>query len=517
MKPRSTILLISFLMIAVAVGWAWLHHESPADTDVVIEQENSMDDESSYEPESQQISINELIPNDPEPIGFGNLVITLHDFGRFPVIGEEVQLTSIGHEVEGLLAITDDEGEVTFESLPEGGYLYTIEQNGSPPLVASAPVVILRGETLILDLQLPDHDRSISGKVVDRNGAPVADLEITARLHKNTDSPGGVLKRVNLASALSDTNGRFEIEELQASDYEIEAEADGRYLSASVIVRAGTGSALLKVGENRVQHIEGTVTNSIGEPLAGVRVAPPPGSSATVFTDLQGHYTLTLNRGLVVGRSYFRFLLAGYQETRLALVISKFDQAESLTIDATLSPVTETVTVSGRVTDEHGQAIAGEQVQLHSRSRYTTYRTTSGTDGEFMIIEVAVGDDYRVWLQPQQRYADYNQTNVALTDGQSRLDIILPFIALGTVRGRVLDELNQPVSDFHFWIRSANAEGRVFNVTADIDGWFEVEKVPTGQLTLGSRSQPLMRITGFELIAGVDQYIEVVLVDADSN
>ena len=348
--------------------------------------------------------------------------------------------------------------------------------------------------------------------MLDRHGAPVTGLEVTARAHRLASRAGSPpLRRRSALPARSDADGRFEIEGLQAGEYEITAEADERYGAASVIVRAGVDSAVLTVVENRMYQIIGTVTSASGERLAGVKVMPPPGSSGAVLTDLEGRYSLALNEGRTVGRRYLRFLLDGYQETRLVLE-SLFDPDQPVTVvDTTLTPLGTTVTVSGRISDEYGSAVAGERVQFHSRSRYTTYRATSGSDGKFMVEGVAVSDDYRVWVRPKKRYGDYNQAFVALTNDEPYFDIVLPSLATGTVSGRVLDGRLNPVPGFHFWLRSASAEGRALQVTTDADGSFAVEQVPVGRLTLGTRSLPHVRIDDIELAAGAVQYVEVVL------
>ena len=161
--------------------------------------------------------------------------------------------------------------------------------------------------------------------------------------------------------------------------------------------------------------------------------------------------------------------------------------------------------------------MVGEQVQLHSPSRYTTYRTMSGPNGEFSVDGVAVSDDYRVWVRPKGQYGDYNQASVALISDQPYFDIVLPLLVTGTLRGRVLDGQHNPVPNFNFWLRSASAEGRALPVTTVADGSFVVEQVPAGRLTLGTRSQPQVRITGIELAARAVQYIDVVLDEGDTR
>ena len=523
MKPKATTAWTAILMVACAIGAAWLFDEAATPSNDVVERVGPADDGHRQAIVSPLQSTDNFaqehgsLPTDKRA-ATGNLVIALRDDAMFPVIGVQVRLAGNGHRVNEFRALSDNQGEAAFYELPEGAYLYTVEAIGRPQLVASSPVYIIEGQTSVLTLRMRDHDRAIGGRVLLRNGAPVPNMNVTARAYRNASDRGAPgLQRSVAASARSDADGRFEIGGLPVGEYEISTRDSDQYVAASAIVRAGADSAVLYVAENRMQRIDGVVTSTNGERLAGVKIVSSPGSSNKMLTDLQGHYALTLKQQSVVGRRYLRFLLDGYQESRLALEGNIFDQDELLTVNATLTPLSETVTVSGRVSDEYGRAVAGERVQFHSRSRYATYQTMSGPNGDFRVDGVAVSDDYRVWVRSKDQYGDYNEEAVALVGGQHYLDIVLHSLATGTVRGRVLDGQNNPVADFHFWLRSANAQGRTLEVTADMDGWFAVEQVPAGRLTLGTRSQPQVRITGHELTAGAVQYIDVVFDERDTR
>ena len=85
------------------------------------------------------------------------------------------------------------------------------------------------------------------------------------------------------------------------------------------------------------------------------------------------------------------------------------------------------------------------------------------------------------------------------------------------MHGRVIDEWHNPVPNFQFWVRSEKAEGKAFEAATDLDGWFALERVPAGRLILGTQSLPPVRLTGIELTAGTDQYVEVVLDEVDTR
>ena len=374
-------------------------------------------------------------------------------------------------------------------------------------MVGRTPVHVREGETTTLTLEVRDYRDDISGFVVDADGLPVAGLAVTALV---SDSTAGSLRRDTTAVARSDAEGRFRIGNLRAGEYEIATDADDRHSAARLIVRPGTDTVILTVSAKRMHQIEGTVTGEDGLPLAGTKVMPPPGSADPVSTDHQGRYTLTFDDGVRTGRRHLRFLKDGYQEARLVL---KQGQNEDV-IDVSLMPIGKTVRVSGRVTDKSGRGVAGERVQLHSPSRYTTYRTVSSEDGGFTMGGIAASNDYRVWVRPSGSFGDYRTSPVALTHDRFDLDIVLPDLETGTVHGRVVDAQHNPMPDFHFWVRSASAEGRALPVVTDVNGGFNVEQVPAGELTLGTRSQPQLHIRNIELTAGTDKYIEIVLGQA---
>ena len=255
MTPRTIVVMIAALAVAGVVVKIGLLGEAPALSSAVVKREGLPSDATQMPPmESATELLDDYdLVHAVEHAGVGNLVIALHDGAMLPLVDEEVEIRGAWREAGEARAHTDHRGEVAFEGIVEGGYLYTVQVAGGPLLIASAPVYVQPDETTLLRLQVRDYDHVIGGRVLDRQGAPVAGLKITAkalRLASVTDGPK--LRRDSTASTHADDDGLFEIAGLRAGDYEISIEADEHYGAASVTVRAGVDSAVLTVAARRM-------------------------------------------------------------------------------------------------------------------------------------------------------------------------------------------------------------------------------------------------------------------------
>jgi hypothetical protein len=119
---------------------------------------------------------------------------------------------------------TDAEGRFRVDGLlPAPGFRYALEVSaGGCAGLLSAPFRVLPGQTGALpELVLPPARLSVSGTVVDREGRPLADAQVTVRPRGVSKDGGNFLAPDPVVTA---GDGRFVIRGLPAGAVDIEAE-----------------------------------------------------------------------------------------------------------------------------------------------------------------------------------------------------------------------------------------------------------------------------------------------------
>lgn len=131
-----------------------------------------------------------------------------------------------------------DDGLYTFEWLKLGRYRVHVEES---PEVATEVTLSHDGEQLELSLELP-ATTTISGSVLDADGAPVVDASIRALM---SGSELAAFSRSG-AAALSDADGHFTIEGLLPRRYDLVVNSDGG-AGRLEAVHAGTQHARIRL------------------------------------------------------------------------------------------------------------------------------------------------------------------------------------------------------------------------------------------------------------------------------
>jgi len=133
---------------------------------------------------------------------------------------------------------------------------------------------------------------SVTGRVIDEQGAPIAEAIVGAR--------DDVMIEVNPASlankVYTDAEGRFTLGRLEAGDLTLISAAKG-FLTVEVTgleVVEGQTAPSVEIRMTAGAHIAGTVRNSLGEPIGGARVTVIDTSAGmkklTTSTDTNGKY-----------------------------------------------------------------------------------------------------------------------------------------------------------------------------------------------------------------------------------
>ena len=380
----------------------------------------------------------------------------------------------------------------------------------APPVQLVAAVAAPRdggGASAMPDqIGLPPVDARLSGRVVDGDGAPVADLRMRFEPDARDATTGGVT-----LTAFSDGDGRFVIDGVTGR---------GRVLAANsrwTTLLAGDASPPLDRAEPVVvvspaATLAGRVVNAAGAPLAGARVAvsPPAGLEARVGADLSrswpnlaetttdAHGAFHLARASLAAGARLTVHAVGYREY-VASVPPSGGLAPTVVLEH------PPVRLTGRVMDPSGAAVPGARVGFGDLG------TTSDGDGAFVLhLEPgqASGDAAPPALvagsaehQPVRVEAP-RDPDTGWPRWPAHLDVTLgPPPARFT--GRVVDAAGAPVHGARVWltdptpllVESLEDEGAVELASALPDGSPAGPHVITAEQLLGGRETGWRPIT----------------------
>jgi hypothetical protein len=251
-------------------------------------------------------------------------------------------------------------------------------------------------------------------------------------------------------------------------------------------------------------QVEGRITNPQGGPVPGARVSAADARGSEVTSDATGGYSIRVEprKGDVLG---LRFSAAGYQDAELALEAGEGD--ERLWLDVRLEPAAGAV-VSGTLRNERGAPVPGETVHLVSSATGDRYASVSEANGRFLIPGVEPEMAYYLYVRPHEAYADY-QTSVEVDSEGASVDISLRELSTTRLTGRLVDAEGRPIRDLAFSVVSGQALGKEIRTRSDADGSFSLEGVPTGHLSLLTRSPDHLAIGDILLAPGADAYVTV--------
>ncbi|MDH3688146.1 MAG: carboxypeptidase-like regulatory domain-containing protein [Gammaproteobacteria bacterium] len=343
-------------------------------------------------------------------------------------------------------------------------------------------------------------DLSISGRILTQAGVPVPGIVATARLLDRGDGSN--------YRGQSDGDGFYEIRGLSAGEYQIQTIATDLYPSAFISARAGLHSADIVLTEGRTVEVFGTVVDVAGTPLAAVEVASNP-PSKSVRTDDSGNYVLSLIAQST--SSYiFRYKLAGYQEEQIVVSGMELLEAGKKRADATLTAVGDTIDVTGVVRNEFGEGVSSARIYLQSTTR-ALYQGVSDRQGNFSIPDVKIGAGYRLTVTSAGLYERYVSESLIISPDNPPIEITLKSLAAGRVSGNMIDLHGNSIPNFTLLLSNTKAMSKHLPVNGDGFGYFEIDRVPEGELIFMTRSKPTIQIRGVFLEPGSDVVINLVL------
>jgi protocatechuate 3,4-dioxygenase beta subunit len=355
------------------------------------------------------------------------------------------------------------------------------------------------------------HEESrhvISGDVLSAHGEPLGDVAVVASPQRLDDAD------VNESESLrywtkTDSLGAYSIAGLPAGEYTVRSARHGQYHPARISVRAGVDYADLVMDQNLELLIGGRVTNESGEPLEGVTVFPKLLGQRSVQSGPDGRFELPVSVKPLTTSLALSVQAPGYKDQskkiRIGTYPARVDEDVSIVMDA----VHSWTSLTGSVSDDVGQPLAGYRVELSSSTSRKTQHTSTDESGRYTFTFVESPADYELLVLGGAAFKDAEKY-IHVTTDMKEVDLVTEAYGVGTVAGRLLNQSGMPIADFDLVLR--NVESRESNavVTTDSLGNFEIS-APAGEVVMSSLSTPTVLVQGLHIEPGDRVYLPMVL------
>lgn len=347
------------------------------------------------------------------------------------------------------------------------------------------------------DAKLGDY--LISGRVLDETGQPISGIALNSRLLKLLDPFADEYEAENTKKhqAITNANGFYEISEPEYGEYEIYTNEQNGFAKAKIQARSGSSSVDLILKQVQEVWVYGIVENSKGDRLDDVRVFTIGNPDGETYTNTSGEYGFYLPMVGEATNYYIGFKRNSYAYKQLVVKPSDQIGNNSLPLNVKLEPIENYAMIIGSLRDTEGSPIAGESIFLYPTNQMQSrYQTQSDSTGKFTLKNIEPGNGYRIQIQPEKKYKSYSQGNIVLDPGQDmRLQIVLqPSEYSGSLSGMMVDMRGNPLTNFPLLLRAQNI-GQPEQIISDDSGYFFIENLPTGFITLESLLMPKFSFT----------------------
>jgi protocatechuate 3,4-dioxygenase beta subunit len=248
----------------------------------------------------------------------------------------------------GRRTVSDPDGGFSIHDLSEGTRIdLFVELAG----YATAHVPGLEAPSDPIEIELGPTSR-VSGLVQDAAGRPVEGARVVAPSQSRSDPAG----------AITDGDGRFELDDVDPGTFELTTEAEGfvTHHLAHQVVEPGRDLEGVTITLERGASVLGRVTDASGAPMpeATVWIWPEDASGSRVASPVSarsgsdGRYRL---EGIAEGTQQLQARHEDFAEIEREVSVESGENRFDLAFE-------ESTTISGRVVDERGEPIAGARI-----------------------------------------------------------------------------------------------------------------------------------------------------------
>ncbi|MFB9278048.1 carboxypeptidase regulatory-like domain-containing protein [Cohnella cellulosilytica] len=321
-------------------------------------------------------------------------------------------------------ASTDENGRYSVTSLAPRSYILTARATGFGGQTLGA--VIVAAATATVDFSLQPEPGSLVGTLTDTNGNPVPGAAVALM----NDLAGGPAV---VARVVSGDDGAYSVDDLEPGNYAICVTAEGyRNAVAGVIIRPGRESNQSFVLLAAPGSLSGTITDTLGVPLAGaeveIRQSAIGGTSvSSQFADAAGRFIVD---NLMPG-SYTLFAsLVGYRTNTIIATVRAGAVTEVGIMLAALPGAIE-----GRITDETtGAPLPGAFARALNQTGLQPATAVSDSEGRYRMDGLVPGN-YTVVAQARF-YQSRSIGAIVEADATTPIDLALAELP-GSIAGTV--------------------------------------------------------------------------------
>jgi|CXWL01.1.fsa_nt_gi protocatechuate 3,4-dioxygenase beta subunit len=362
---------------------------------------------------------------------------------------------------------------------------------------------------------------TVAGQVVDPEGRPQDGFLVSAERREDgaADLPSPRFR--------TGPDGRFRLAGLEPGvAYELVAVrfevARGQVAVAALA--AGEGRAGVRLPVTAFRIATGRVVDTAGEPVAGAAAAltrvdeaprffgsdslGQPGSAARRESDGAGRFRIP---GLEPGRYDLRVRAPGFAPVTVrGLTIP----ARGGEVDLGTVHLGAAVVLRGRVVDAEDEPVADaeithlqNQIGFFERLDELSNRTSSAADGSFEIADLTPGATVVLTVS----HPGFVRQDVPGVRVPREGELVIPLVAAGRVRGRVIDGEGRGVEG----AQVGTAEARWDGGTTDPAGAFLLEGVPPGTVQLVATAPGFLDPPGKTLEIGPGEELSDVVFQVD--
>lgn len=361
--------------------------------------------------------------------------------------------------------VDDEAGRFTLPSVSHGEVTLRVTAEG---FAEGVQKVLVGDDTAAVKVILA-AGRTIRGRVVDENGAGVANVNIMT----DGDFPD---------PALSDETGAFALDHAPVNAIRIDASADG-YVAAEANVAAGTGDATVTLTLERGHSVKGRVVDDSGQPVEGADVnaqRTTGGASGHASSAADGSFEIG---ALAAGKYEIEARKGGARATAAADTETGKPVIITLALGATGS-------IKGSVTAP--KANEWQHLIVTGMSGDDFIHGSVEPDGTFRIENVAAGE---VTLHAMAMTASGERSGpsktIPIVAGQTS-EVQLSIGGGVTVTGRIVAD-GKPAAGASVTFASRLSESSRWRVLADGRGEYTIEGVTPGDYTVYAQALSLSK------------------------